>query len=234
MKLKLIDLIRIEYKKHKRKPYMIVIVIGTIICLLLSVFFSFIPKFDVNTSELNSITFILKMNAMFIIGLFSFVLGAMFVKYIINPYSELYLCKTLGYPVSRENIFLSKVLTCILFISTFCTISLITTDVILYYGNIIFKVVENDLKHSLFMYEIGNLIYTLITVIGIGCLSLATGWIKKSPVILMVTNFACYCMVGNQIQVNYIFIKIISILAALFIIAFSIIYLLKNVKKIEV
>ncbi|WP_156299562.1 hypothetical protein [Streptobacillus canis] len=229
-----LSLVRLEYKKHTVKIYVIASVIGTLFSLLLSIFFLFIPKFDITSYELNSIKFILMMNSTFIMGVYSFILAAMIIEYIIKPYSGYYLYKTLSYPVNRDKIFLSKIFSCVIFVISFCFISLILTDIILYFSNLLFKIVNNDFYSSFFIYEILVNIYIVIVVLGIAFGSLLICWRKKSTIRMMIGVFISYSIIGNQIQFNFIIFRLILILINIFIVFFTIFYLLNNIRRMEV
>lgn len=232
-------LIQFELKRNSLKPYHIAVGIITIVILSLLYLFSAIPRIDPADADAEmfmSYGFIIGLDNIISMAIFSIMSATMASKFIVDEYAGKKAILLFSYPVDRKKILDAKIITVFFYTVVSMLICNGTALTIFLVTESLFPLCQDTINTGLILYCILFLLCCSLVAALLGVISLWFGFIKKSIIVTIIS--ACVIVsILCQIIGMTLFVRpvIMGILAIIFLIAMIMwINLHYQVKSMEV
>jgi ABC-type transport system involved in multi-copper enzyme maturation permease subunit len=231
----MIRLIKLELQHINLRPYFISSAILGMVLLLFTYFVAYVAQVEQET-QFMTYTNIFRFTCAISIMLFGILSSAMYAKLVIAEYSEKRLALLFSYPISRQKIFLAKVMIVSFFVLISMLLCMGISILIFAATESVAPIVSDTMTIDLFIETFKITFLSLIAVIAIGLLSMRIGFIKKSVSITLISAFVLSGVYGNIVVGAYgnfpIALPIVGI--SLFVILMVLLMLSNKINHMEV
>lgn len=190
------NLIKLELKRNKLKPYYIALTIITIVMTGFIYMIATIAKVE-NDLQFQSYENLLKMHTGITFIIFSVFSVVLFSKFVIEDYSRQRALLLFSYPVSRTKIFFAKILLIVIFITVGFLLSTLIPNSLFFLTEKIKPILNGNITIQMMQSQIINIISYVLAIIAIGFISLRIGFINKSVSTTIVTAIILSVILGN-------------------------------------
>lgn len=230
----MLKLMKLELKKHRINTY---VTSSIIICIVLIGFlylFAYAPHLD-NDPDL--LLFASYDNIVWLFGILSMSVfcvlsSVMYSRFVIEEYIGKRAILLFSYPSKREKVFISKLIAVSIFTIVAMIVSNFLSFTIFLTTESISPLVNDTFSKAIFMRFIKITLISAITITGMGIVSMAIGFMKKSVPVTIISAFVLISLFNN-IMVNTLKNEIFSIVFTGFWIVAGGVTVLKLVKKIN-
>lgn len=179
----MLNLIKLELRKNNIRTYIIASIIITIVMLGFMYLFAYAPYLEPNDEDMKIFTGyrnILSLFSVMNMSAFCVLSSVMYSKIVIEEYSGKRTILLFSYPVSRSKMFLSKIAV----VSIFSSLAMMMSNIIVFstfgISELFFPLVNENFTTFIILHALKITIVMAILVAGLGIISTAIGFIKKS------------------------------------------------------
>lgn len=230
---KLLNLIRLEMKKHKMVAYVKVAFIANIMMIVLACILPIIDSIEGDSYFVDYKTMLIAIDTM-VRGTFIVFSGVLIARLIIDEYKNKTMHLLFMYPIKRHKIMLAK----LILISSFTFIAIVISNFIVsaaFYGiNSFAHFITDTITMKIIVEQAVKVLFTALFSAGLGLIPLYFGMMKKSVSTTIVTSVLLVGVVGSDIN-GFSLFNVIAIPVTLAAIGFMIAYMsFKNIEKVDV
>lgn len=196
----MIDLIKLELKKNNIHTYIHSVLIITAIMLIFLYMFAIIPYIEPNSAEAALFENYLSIfGIVMLINMVAFAVlsSVMYSKFVIDEYIGRSAILLFSYPISRKKVFLAK----IIFVSVFIIIGLSVSNIIIFFifsiSETVYPLVKDTLTLELLISNILVCALQAVIAAGVGTISMAIGFYRKSVPITIVSAVILCSLISN-------------------------------------
>jgi ABC-type transport system involved in multi-copper enzyme maturation permease subunit len=209
----MLKLMKLELRKHKVNTY---ITSSIIICLVLIGFFyllAYAPRIEDDPDLLlfasyNNIVWLFGILSM---SIFCVLSSVMYSRFVIEEYTGKRSILLFSYPLKRKKVFLAKLAVVAMFTIAAMTVSNLLSFTIFFTTESIWPLVNDTLSGAVLMRALKITLISAITIAGMGIVSMAIGFAKKSVPVTIVSTFVLIS-IFNNIMVNTLTSEIFAII----------------------
>ncbi|WP_078578690.1 ABC transporter permease [Salipaludibacillus agaradhaerens] len=229
----MLKLICLEMKKHKMFGYIKAAFIANIIMILLACIIPIIERMEGEEYFINFEMMFMMINTM-VRGTFIIFSGVLIAKLIIDEYKKKTMQLLFMYPQKRHKFILAK----LLIVSLFTFLSVVLSNFIVsaaFYGiNSIAHLITDQLTLEIILEQAITVLFSAVSLAGIGLIPLYFGMIKKSVSVTIVSAILLFSVIGSNFA-GFSLFNVVAIPVTLSAIGFIIAYLsFRNIENVDV
>lgn len=226
----MMNLMKLELKKYPFRNIIVMFTSCTSVILLFTYFFSFVskvrPEEVIQNQGILSYDFVLNMNYLISIVVFSIFSTFIFSKFILEAYKGDNLFISFTYPIKRNKFFMAKLTICLLLIISLIILGELFVFFVYFFTESFIPIMtETSLKEVNFFHLFKNILLATFQSVVVGLLSLAISFKRKSLPLAIMLSILIAAILCNLHTVGttradlfaYILLFILSIGAVFFV-----------------
>src|SRR5699024_4205303 len=196
---KLLKLIRLEYRKTNLKPYILTVIIATILFIGLIYLFAYVPRIDEGPELLMFAEYSTVAGLLILVSLttYSVLAIAMFSKMVINTFDAKSLTLIYSYPVRRSTILLPKIIAVLLFTAVAIMISNTVVFTLFFLTESISPLVNDTLVSAVVLDALSLTLLSMAAMSAISVTAMTIGLCRQSVPLAIISTFVILASTNN-------------------------------------